>query len=270
LPKPIDPRDALQVSADVQAPDKPGDYLLAWDMVVEHSGWFSERGNPMAEIAVTVAGPPAAGRTAPGAEPANLPQQIVVYPAPPARSLLWGAAARIWRAHPLLGIGPDVFRHMYGPELGLRTWDDRVHTNSLYLELLVGSGVVGLAAFLLLIGLALGRAACVLARTEDIRRMTDDGRWTMPPSSIVYRLSSIVRTSNEFRQGSASASVQERRQLCWMALGCGVALLTFLIHGVLDMFLEYTATNLLLWLLIGALGSLAVSDGDPARSAYSG
>ena len=42
-----------------------------------------------------------------------------------------------------------------------------------------------------------------------------------------------------------------------MALGCAAALLTFLIHGVLDMFLEYTATNLLLWALIGALGSLA-------------
>ena len=121
LPQPIAPGEALQVNADVQAPDKPGDYLLAWDMVVEHSGWFSERGNPMAEIAVTVAGQPATSRPAPSAEPATMPQQIVVRPAPPARNLLWGAALRIWRAHPLLGIGPDIFRHMYGPELGLRS-----------------------------------------------------------------------------------------------------------------------------------------------------
>ena len=121
LPQPIAPGEALQINADVQAPDKPGDYILAWDMVVEHSGWFSERGNPMAEIAVTVAGQPAASRPAPSAEPANMPQQIVVRPAPPARNLLWGAALRIWRAHPLLGIGPDIFRHMYGPELGLRS-----------------------------------------------------------------------------------------------------------------------------------------------------
>jgi hypothetical protein len=35
-----------------------------------------------------------------------------------------------------------------------------------------------------------------------------------------------------------------------------VALLTFLIHGLFDMFLEYSATYLLLWALIGALGSL--------------
>jgi O-antigen ligase len=199
-------------------------------MVVEHSGWFSERGNPIAEVAVTVAGQPVASQPAPSAEPATMPQQIVVRPAPPARSLLWGVALRIWRAHPLLGIGPDTFRHMYGPELGLRIWDDRVHTNSLYLELLVGTGVVGLAAFLLLIALALWRAARVLAHF----------------------------------------STSERTPHWWMALGCAAALLTFLIHGMLDMFLEYTATNLLLWALIGALGSLAALGGGSARSAFSG
>jgi len=221
LPQPIAPGEALQINADVQAPDKPGDYLLAWDMVVEHSGWFSERGNPMAEIAVTVAGQPAVSRPAPSAEPANMPQQIVVRPAPPARNLLWGAALRIWRARPLLGIGPDIFRHMYGPALGLRTWDDRVHTNSLYLELLVGTGVAGLAAFLLLIALALGRAARVLAHFGP---NDPTPHW-------------------------------------WMVLACAAALLTFLIHGVLDMFLEYTATNVLLWALIGALGSLTLIGG---------
>ena len=150
-------------------------------------------------------------------------------PAPPARSLLWGTALRIWRAHPLLGIGPDIFRHTYGPELGLPIWDDRVHTNSLYLELLVGTGVAGLAAFLLLIALALWHAARVLAHFGGNDRLP---HW-------------------------------------WMALGCAVALLTFLIHGVLDMFLEYSATNLLLWALIGALGSFAAigggSDDQPKR-----
>jgi O-antigen ligase len=205
----------------------------------------------MAEMNVSVAGPPAVDRPAPSPEPANMPQQIVVRPAPPARNLLWGAAVRIWRAHPLLGIGPDVFRHMYGPELGLRIWDDRVHTNSLYLELLVGTGIVGLVAFLLLIALALGRAARVLVPTEDDRRRTTDGgRSAMPLLSIVYRPSS---------SGPALDFNQESQR--WMALGCAVALLTFLIHGVLDMFLEYTATNLLLWMLLGALGSIGMRSG---------
>jgi hypothetical protein len=222
LPQPVEPGGTLRIDANVQAPDKPGEYLLAWDMVVEHSGWFSERGNHMGEVAVTVAGQPAASQPAPSAERGFVPQQITVRPAPPARSLLWAAAVRIWRAHPVLGIGPDTFRHVYGPELGLRTWDDRVHTNNLYLELLTGSGVVGLLAFLVLVGLAIWRAVGVLFWATDDRRPTTD----------------------------------DRRQ-AWMALACAAALLAFLIHGALDMFLEYSATNLLLWALIGALGSLA-------------
>jgi O-antigen ligase len=146
-----------------------------------------------------------------------------VQPAPPARSALWSAALRIWRTHPLLGIGPDVFRHVYGPELGLEIWDDRVHTNSLYLELLADTGVAGLTAFLTLVGLVLWQSTRVLA---------------------------ALRGRGSLRGG-------------WMALGCVVGLLTFLIHGVLDMFLEYSATYLLLWALIGVLGSLtATQNGD--------
>jgi hypothetical protein len=248
LPQPIEPGGALLLAADVQAPEKPGDYILAWDLVVEHSGWFSERGNPMAEVAVTVAGQPAVSRPAPPSEPANMPQQISIRPAPPARDLLWGAAVRMWRARPLLGIGPDVFRHAYGPQLGLLIWDDRLHTNSLYLELLVGTGVAGLAAFALLVGLALRRAAGVLVQFG--RPTTDDRRPTMPLSSIVKSQSS-----------AELALVGDRDARVWMALGCAVALLTFLIHGVLDMFLEYSATNLLLWALIGALGGLTLCDG---------
>jgi putative inorganic carbon (hco3(-)) transporter len=160
----------------------------------------------------------------PSPEPPGMPERISVHPAPPARSALWAAALRIWRAHPLLGIGPDVFRHVYGPELGLQTWDDRVHTNSLYLELLVGAGVVGLAAFLLLVALALAKGTSILIALRTPKRSSD----------------------------------------MWMALGCGAGLLAFLIHGLLDMFLEYSATYLLLWVLIGALGSLRPVVADAA------
>jgi O-antigen ligase len=186
-----------------------------------------------------------------------MPRQLVVRPAPPPRGLLWGAAVRMWSARPLLGIGPDVFRHAYGPELGLWIWDDRLHTNSLYLELLVGTGVAGLVAFLLLIAQALWRAARVLApiRTKDEGRWTkDDGLATAPLSSIIDRRSSV----------DTVVGGDHNRQK-WMALGCAVALLTFLVHGVLDMFLEYSATNLLLWALIGALGGLAASGGSGDR-----
>ncbi|HEU5101088.1 MAG TPA: O-antigen ligase family protein [Roseiflexaceae bacterium] len=260
LSRPVEPGDALSLNAEIQAPEKPGDYVLAWDMVVEHSGWFSERGNSLAEVAVRVAGRPAASQPAPRAEPANMPQQIIVRPAPPPRSQLWDAAVRMWRARPLLGIGPDVFRHAYGPELGLRIWDDRLHTNSLYLELLVGAGVAGLAAFLLLIGAVLWPAARLLTTTDD-RRVAVDGRWTMDDgrwtADIVYHLSSI----------QSAMDINHHRQI-WMALGCAVALLTFLVHGLLDMFLEYSATNLLLWALLGGLGGLTVNSDSDDRAQH--
>jgi O-antigen ligase len=64
---------------------------------------------------------------------------------------LWSAAIRLIQTRPVLGFGPDNFRHLYGAELGLETWDQRVQANNLYLELLVDFGVFGLAAFVWLV-----------------------------------------------------------------------------------------------------------------------
>ncbi len=222
VPLPVDPGQLVQFDAVVQAPPQPGDYVLVWDMVSEGSGWFSERGSSIAEVAVRVAGVPAQQRLPQSAEPAGLPQRIEVRTPPPARPLLWGAALRLWQTHPLLGIGPDLFRHIYGPELGLAVWDDRLHTNNLYIELLVGSGSIGLAAFLGLVT-AVGSGA----------------------------LRALMRLSQPHRPDERAP------RLRWVLLGCATAMAAFLIHGALDMFLEYSATYMLLWITLGALDSLA-------------
>ena len=73
------------------------------------------------------------------------------------RMNLWRAAGRMWADRPLLGVGPDNFRHLYGGYLGLSRWDDRMHSNSLYLELLAGWGLAGTFAFLS-VALLVGRA----------------------------------------------------------------------------------------------------------------
>jgi O-antigen ligase len=67
------------------------------------------------------------------------------------RSVLWSTAWLITRDHPWLGIGPDNFRHVYGRKLGLAAWDQRVHANNSYIEVLVGMGFIGAAALLWLI-----------------------------------------------------------------------------------------------------------------------
>jgi hypothetical protein len=211
LPQAVAPGEQITLMAVVQAPDAPGDYLLAWDMVRENmgGGWFSQLGTAPARVAVAVRGQaaPAAAAALP-AEPPSTPRTLASIPPPPARRALWAAAFELWRERPLLGIGPDVFRHSYGPRMGLASFDDRVHTNNLYLELLTGAGLLGLASFGLLIGQALWRGGVAL--------------W------------------------------QGRTSLLGGAAVLGLA--AFLIHGMLDVFLAFTPTYLLLWFCVGMVG----------------
>jgi O-antigen ligase len=84
------------------------------------------------------------------------------------RSVLWSTAVQIAREHPLLGIGPDNFRHVYGRYLGLAAWDPRVHANNSYLEVLVGMGAAGLVALAwLLVAVARSLRPLIAHATAD-------------------------------------------------------------------------------------------------------
>jgi hypothetical protein len=165
LPHTVAPGATVQLTATVQAPARPGRYILLWDMLREYigRGWFSQMGVAPGSVAVEVTGATAPDPAPPPERPAS-PASISPQPAPPGRAELWRVALALWRERPLLGIGPDVFRHVYGPRLGIAPFDDRIHTNSLYLELLTGAGVVGLGAFLWLAGAALIEGWRFLAR----------------------------------------------------------------------------------------------------------
>ena len=77
-------------------------------------------------------------------------QQPAVLTAKVSRESLWMAALKIFESHPF-GIGPDNYRLEYGKYLGATRWDTRVYSNNLYLELLTGSGILGLVAFLVML-----------------------------------------------------------------------------------------------------------------------
>jgi O-antigen ligase len=115
----------------------------------------------------------------------------------------------MFHAHPLLGTGPDNFRHRYGAFLHLSPpeFDERLHANSLYVETLADLGGVGLLAF----------GAVVVALFGAARR-------------------AIAEPTSPF-----------------LALGVAAGLGTFLLHGVLDYFLEFTPTYALWWLLAGMI-----------------
>ncbi|MBV9322905.1 MAG: O-antigen ligase family protein [Chloroflexi bacterium] len=151
LPHDVAPGEAVQLTVDVDTRLPPGDYRLAWGMLQQQVLWFHDRGYPDAETQVHVMG----GTTSPAASRVGLePRSDLYVPLPPMpRTELWSAALGIIRQHPLLGAGPDNFRHIYGAYLGLTAWDDRVSANNLYLELLADVGVLGALAFGLLVGM---------------------------------------------------------------------------------------------------------------------
>jgi hypothetical protein len=204
----VGPDETAHLRATVPPPPLPaGAYRLAWGMTQRDVLWFYERGWPDAETAVDVS-PAAADPTAP--EPTTTPRDDEQAHWVVGRVDLWRAAVHLFAGQPLLGIGPDNFRNVFGTELGLDAWDTHVQANNLYLEMLVDTGVLGLAALvLLLVG---------------------------PLTKLARCLRSTITSSQSFRLA-----------------GLGLALLAFLVHGVLDSFLSATATMLLLWIVLGLM-----------------
>lgn len=145
LPGDIGPGASAMLAMQVRAPEKPGRYRLAWDLVQEHRLWFStESGASLAWTTVTVVPGSAPARPlAVGRGPRVVPPQVVVL----GRLTLWRAALGLAAAHPLFGVGPDNFRLSYGPYVGQANPDPRVHSNSMYLEWLTSAGLVGLLVF---------------------------------------------------------------------------------------------------------------------------
>lgn len=137
---PVEPGQAVSMLAQVRVPGYPGSYVLVWDVVHEHRTWLSVEGVLPGRTRVTVAGKPQV--SGPLSTHGRMPMGSVRLP----RLTLWKAALDIAGERPLLGIGPDNFRHVYGRYLGLVTWDTRVHANNAYLEALAGAGLVGAAA----------------------------------------------------------------------------------------------------------------------------
>lgn len=163
--EPVRPGQTVDVVASVDAPVAPGRYRLVWDLEQENRLWFSTE--PDAELtfsAATVTGQDGGVARRRGG-PAHLPLAAVR----PGRFVLWTAAARMWVEHPLLGVGPDNFRLLYGRYASIAHADPRVHSNNTYIELLAGMGLAG-AAVLGWLAVRMGAAVrrCCAAGGADL------------------------------------------------------------------------------------------------------
>jgi hypothetical protein len=163
LPRDVPPDATVSLLAAVRVPSRPGRYRLRWDMVCEDVTWFSQRGNPTADQVVDVVSDGRRGETHYDDSMVAGTLEDWVSSLQPTRPELWLAALRLWRRHPLLGVGPDNFRRLY-PEViaparrGRQFDDQRMHANSLYLETLADLGLVGAVALALLMVQILSRA----------------------------------------------------------------------------------------------------------------
>jgi hypothetical protein len=144
FPVAVEPNTRVTLPVNVRAPGEPGKYVLVWDVVHEHRAWLSTEGIESARTVVDVEGERVSATS-------DVMGRLPAANFRADRWTLWQAALRIAADHPLLGIGPDNFRQVYGryaARAGERTWDTRVHANNMYLEVLAGTGAFGLTALL--------------------------------------------------------------------------------------------------------------------------
>jgi hypothetical protein len=203
FPVPVGPGVTVSVPAFLRSPREPGRYRLAWDIVQEGRLWFSTEPGATANMSyATVSGQPVLTEMPGATRP--LPRRAVR----PGRFRLWRAGAGMLASHPFLGVGPDNFRLMYGDYIGVANADSRIHTNNMYLELIVGSGLVGAAAL----------------------------AW------LLWRLG-----------GCMTAAVRAVVESPARGAGLGVvaAAGAVLIHGLVDSFLSFTPTYILIALTLG-------------------
>jgi O-antigen ligase len=179
IDRPLEPGETATVTATVRAPRERGSYVLIWDMVHEHTTWFSDKVGLGAPVSVAVGG---------GKKATSLPdvedvrRTLAERSWRPGRTELWSIALQLFRTHPLLGVGPDNFRWLYGPARGHAIWDSRVFSNSLYLELLATVGLAGFTAFVVLMGKAL----------SGLRRRAIEGPWSLEAAALSASLAGFL------------------------------------------------------------------------------
>jgi len=173
LPADLPAGAGARLHALIRAPVRPGRYGLHIDLGHEGVTWFSERGDPGFRAIVEVSDPAAAPVVMPQPPPvAAAPPPAAAPPAVPleslSRSMLWQAAFRAWRQYPVLGLGPDNFRHVYQRYSDTDVVDARFHANNSYLEILANLGLAGVAIFAGLL-VSFWRSARRALRAHDAR-----------------------------------------------------------------------------------------------------
>jgi hypothetical protein len=139
------------VVVPLRAPRQPGAYRVRWQLGREGVTWGDTAAGASGEIAVFVTPGGSEGGEVVARAPRPVQRQLT-------RLELWRAGWRLWRERPLVGVGPDNFRRLYARTLGPHPLDERIRANSLYVETLADTGLLGLAALCALVAALFGVA----------------------------------------------------------------------------------------------------------------
>ncbi len=164
MPRAISPGAEVNEKISFITPAQAGSYILEFDMIHVHRTAFSAAGVSGLQVPLQMNAGGSRGfvPTQPAAKfNETLPNEDFTP-----RSQLWRAALKMWRDHPLLGVGPDQFRNQYPHYINVSP-DSRIRTHNIFMEALANTGAVGLAAMVFL----LGWAAWVLLRLARARSM---------------------------------------------------------------------------------------------------
>lgn len=223
LPHDVSPGETLSVDAIVQAPPRPGDYRLQWDLVHESVTWFEGKQGMRAETRAYHVGEATVVKNQQPPS-TNMPPRVSLESnidlASVGRGQLWKVAFEMFKDHPITGVGPDGFRNLYGEYAGVTQWNKNIYTNNTYIEMFTNLGILGGLAFLWLAGFALYQSA------RNILRAPVGPMWVI-------------------------------------GLGATAAVLAFFVHGMVDYFLFATPLYLLFWFMMSVAVNwpLTTSDG---------
>lgn len=151
LPHDIGPGQEGDIDVTFHTPVTPGRYVLDFDLIEVHVAWFSSAGVPGLKVPLDFTS--GTGRQFQITGPATRFDAPAPDETATPRSQLWRAALRMWKDHPILGIGPDQFRNHYTDYLNV-TPDNRIRTHDIFLETLANTGVIGLVVMVYLLGTA--------------------------------------------------------------------------------------------------------------------
>jgi len=182
LPRDVHGGETVEVEAVFETPSAPGKHLLALELFRGDFDWFSRTGVWPLLISADIR--PSVARSVGTVDltefyPRSEDARALTASVP--RSSLWRSALRMFLDHPF-GVGPDNYRLLYGNYLDATSWDTKLYSNNLYLELLTGSGVLGLASFLLMVAAMRWRseAGCLAAAVFLLHGLVDVFLMTTP------------------------------------------------------------------------------------------